>query len=216
MRAVRGGVFLGLMIVLAAVGGCSSEEHEQALAYDQAVAAGEKPAKDGFHCRLVFHTRSGDDKWERDKDLEFRIRKESEVRARASFENVRPGQTYAVHLVWIRPDGRELFRRYAEATVAAGDSGGYVADVVYKKADHLPVPEARPAAEQDAVVRRRVGLRHLPVQEPRDGGVPAAAVPRSAAAEGRDRHGRRLLSPTLPAESTGPATEVAGPASSHR
>jgi hypothetical protein len=138
MRAVHGGVILGVMIVLAAVGGCSSDEHEQALAYDQAVAAGATPAKEAFHCRLLFHTRSGDDKWERDKDLEFRIRKESEVRARASFENVRPGQTYAVHLVWIRPDGRELFRRYAEATVAAGDSGGYVANVVYKKADHLP------------------------------------------------------------------------------
>ncbi len=138
MRATRGGLVLGLAIVLAAVvTGCSSEEHEQALAYDQALAAGEKPAKDGFHTRLTFHSRTGDDKWERDKDLEFRIRKESEVRARASFENVRPGQTYTVHMVWIRPDGKELFRRFAEATVAAANSGGYVADVVYKKADHL-------------------------------------------------------------------------------
>ena len=138
MNLVRGCLFLGLVLVLVAgLSGCSSEEHEQALAYDQAVAAGEKPAKDGFHSRLVFHSRTGDDKWERDKDLEFRIRKESEIRARVSFENVRPGQTYTVHLVWIRPDGKELFRRFAEATVAAADSG-YVADVVYKKADHLP------------------------------------------------------------------------------
>ena len=139
---MRGGLVLGLAVVLAAgLLGCSSEEHEQALAYDKAVLAGEKPAKDGFHVRLAFHNRAGDDKWERDKDLEFRIRKESEVRARASFENVRPGQTYAVHFVWIRPDGQELFRRYAEATVSAADSG-YVADVVYKKADQLPYRKA--------------------------------------------------------------------------
>jgi hypothetical protein len=139
MMATRGGLFLCLVMVMAAgLTGCSSEEHDQALAFDQAVAAGEKPARDGFHSRLVFHERTGEDKWDRDKDLEFRIRKESELRARASFENVRPGQTYTVHLVWIRPDGKELFRRFAEATVAAGDSGGYVAEVVYKKADHLP------------------------------------------------------------------------------
>jgi hypothetical protein len=139
MRSMRRGVALGFAVVLAVgLGGCSSEEHEQAVAYDQALAAGETPGKDGFHARLMFYTRTTEKKWERDKDLEFRIRKESEVRARASFENVRPGQTYAVHLVWIRPDGRELFRHYAEATVAAGDSGGYVADVVYKKADNLP------------------------------------------------------------------------------
>jgi hypothetical protein len=139
MRVTHGGLVLGLAAVLAVgVMGCSSDEHDQALAYDQAVAAGEKPAKDAFHCRLVFHTRAGGDTWERDKDLEFRIRKDSEVRARASFENVRPGQTYTVHLVWIRPDGAELFRRFAEATVSAADSGGYVAEVVYKKADNLP------------------------------------------------------------------------------
>ena len=30
-----------------------------------------------------------------------------------------------------------MFRRYAETTVSAADSGGYVADVVYKKADDL-------------------------------------------------------------------------------
>lgn len=135
----RGGpVFLALLIAMAAttLGGCSSEEHEQALAYDQAVAAGEKPDKASFHCRLLFHDRSGDKDWERNRDLEFRIRKNSDVRARASFENVRPGQTYAVHLVWIRPDGRELFRRYAEATVSAADSG-FVADVEYRQADHL-------------------------------------------------------------------------------
>lgn len=124
------------LLAMLALSGCSSDEHEQALAYDQAVAAGEKPDKESFHCRLLFHERSGDKDWERNKDLVFSIRKKSEVRARASFERVRPGQTYGVHLVWIRPDGRELFRRYAEATVAASDSG-YVADVVYRKADHL-------------------------------------------------------------------------------
>ena len=128
---------IALVAGLAAVAGCSSEEHKEALAYDQAVAAGQTPDKDSFYARVAFAYRSGKDDWAKDKDLEFRIRKDAEIRARATFVNARPGTTYSVHLVWIRPDGRELFRRYAEATVAPADSAGFQAKVIYKKTDDM-------------------------------------------------------------------------------
>ncbi len=44
---------------------------------------------------------------------EFKVSKKSYVRAFADFENVKADRPYVVHLVWIRPDGKEIFRKYA-------------------------------------------------------------------------------------------------------
>jgi hypothetical protein len=67
----------------------------------------------------------------------FHIAKKSQVRAFADFGNVTPGRDYTVHLVWIRPDGREMFRRYAEVLPARIETGEYQAIVRWLDAEDL-------------------------------------------------------------------------------
>jgi hypothetical protein len=38
---------------------------------------------------------------------------------------VQPDRTHVVHLVWVRPDGRDLFRKYAEVTLEPGQDPAY-------------------------------------------------------------------------------------------
>ena len=66
----------------------------------------------------------------------FRIAEKSYVQALVDFTGVRTDHVYAVHLVWIRPDGGELFRRYAEVETAAADSG-YASTIRWRKAEDL-------------------------------------------------------------------------------
>ena len=45
---------------------------------------------------------------------EFDMTEKSYVRAFADFTHVKTDRPYTVHLAWIRPDGREMFRKFAE------------------------------------------------------------------------------------------------------
>lgn len=66
----------------------------------------------------------------------FAIAKRSYVHGLVDFRAVRPHRVYAVHLVWIKPDGYELYRRYAEV-VTEPDGDGYATVVNWKKAEDL-------------------------------------------------------------------------------
>jgi len=54
----------------------------------------------------------------------FKMAGKSYVNALVDFRGVQPGRTYVVHLVWVRPDGKAIFRKYAEVvqTVQEDDS----------------------------------------------------------------------------------------------
>ncbi len=132
-----GMITLALMLLTVALGGCDTREAQQQAAHEQALAAGEKAPADQFHITTTFSRRYTKKHWLRDKDLEFRIKKTSRVRARVTFHDVRTDRLYSAHLVWIRPDGRELYRRYAEVAVTPADSGGYDIDIAWKKAVDL-------------------------------------------------------------------------------
>jgi hypothetical protein len=111
LALLLGGALLG------AVGGCESQEAAEARRHAELLAAGDEDAAEGlFGAEIDLYRRHADGEWRRDRDGVFEIRDESHVRARVTLRNVRPERTYAVHLVWVRPDGRELFRRYAELT----------------------------------------------------------------------------------------------------
>jgi len=110
---------LAAAIVLVLQGGCDTPEATEAVRHAELLDAGEDAtaaAAGLFHADVAFHRRYSDGKWRRDRDLVFTIKDRSHVRARVALQNVRPERTYSVHLVWLRPDGRELFRRYAEVT----------------------------------------------------------------------------------------------------
>ncbi len=107
-------VMLTMMLGTLWLVGCTGEEADESRIYDAAVAAGEEPAADLFHVDVTLHRRYTGSKWMLDKDHVFTVKDESRIRAELEFRNVRPERTYSVHLVWIKPDGDEVFRRYAE------------------------------------------------------------------------------------------------------
>lgn len=60
----------------------------------------------------------------------------SRVHGIADFSGLEEGRTHSIHLVWLRPDEREMFRRYAEVTVEKdGDSRRHV--IHWRKAEDL-------------------------------------------------------------------------------
>jgi hypothetical protein len=65
---------------------------------------------------------------------EFRIAEKSYVRAFVEFTGVTLQRTHSVHLVWIRPDGQELFRKYAEISLAPLEQG-YQTHVCWRNAE---------------------------------------------------------------------------------
>ncbi len=95
-------------------GGCSTEEGEQARAHLLAEETGTEMDAGAFHCDVTLYRRYTGTEWLRDRDHVFNVKDESRVRARVEFENVRPERTYSIHMVWIKPGGKESFRRYAE------------------------------------------------------------------------------------------------------
>jgi len=91
--------------------GCTSEEVQQMKNNE---AAGESPdgafSVETILCRKVSRKsgrRIG-------SGQEFKVTKKSYVRAFVDFENVNTDRPYTVHLAWIRPDGKEMFRKYAD------------------------------------------------------------------------------------------------------
>jgi len=108
------------LILAAALTGCSSEESRCLTR----VQRGIEPAAGDFTlavelCRKVSR-KSGRRIGVQD---EFEVRNRAYVHAFADFRNVRPGRDYTVHLVWIKPGGKELFRKFFEVRQTPGEEG---------------------------------------------------------------------------------------------
>ncbi len=103
---------LGLLAaILLMMSGCASEEVKQV----RVAALDEAPAEDAFTLTATLCRKVGSKSGRRiGVGSEFTMAKKSYVRAFVDFGNVEPDRPYTVHLVWIRPDGREMFRKYAE------------------------------------------------------------------------------------------------------
>lgn len=107
-----------------ALGGCESDESRRMRARDDTPG----PALSVELCRKV--SKKGK---RQGVGSEFTIGSKSSVQAFADFTDLVPGRDYTVHLVWIRPDGGELFRRFAEFRLR-GTDGDWTADVDWKDA----------------------------------------------------------------------------------
>jgi hypothetical protein len=115
-------IWLGKAVLIAAVclgtAACTTEEERSARRHADVreEGGGINDAADPFHVDVDLFHRTAGRRWRRAAEHVFPVRDESYIRAEAVLHHVRPQRTYSVHLVWIRPDGRELFRRYAEVT----------------------------------------------------------------------------------------------------
>ncbi len=68
---------------------------------------------------------------------EFTMGRKSYVRAFVDFVNVATDRDYTVHLVWIRPDGREIFRKYGLVRQGLAASGEFRTVTTWLDAEDL-------------------------------------------------------------------------------
>jgi len=117
--------------------GCEQETIQQFQSDRVAVAGGADPPTDSFWAEVSFCRKIGRKTGKRigcgDK---FFPEQKSYVHGLVDFSGLVPGEVYAVHLVWLKPNGKEIFRRYAEIFLEAGDQG-YTTHIAWKKAEDL-------------------------------------------------------------------------------
>jgi hypothetical protein len=119
-------LFLGAAVITAclALVGCESGESRRMRAGDTTPG----PALQVELCRKL--SKKGK---RQDVGHEFTIGEKSSVLAFADFTGLQADRNYTVHMVWIRPDGRELFRRFAEFSLS-GEGEAWTAEVLWKDA----------------------------------------------------------------------------------
>jgi hypothetical protein len=71
----------------------------------------------------------------------FVMRERSRVNALVDFRNLHTNRVHSVHLVWIAPDGREIYRKYAEITLRPAAEGGYETRILWREAEDLNTVE---------------------------------------------------------------------------
>ncbi|MBK8167011.1 MAG: hypothetical protein IPK64_13810 [bacterium] len=148
VKAARRNLLAAIAILAAGLllGGCESDESRRMRARDDTPG----PALSIELCRKV--SKKGK---RQGVGNEFAIGSKSSVQAFADFTDLVPGRDYTAHLVWIRPDGSELFRRFAEFRLRGAD-GDWTADVAWKDAldlnadRHEEVKSATPSLTLDS------------------------------------------------------------------
>jgi hypothetical protein len=118
-----------LLILLSAFGlaaGCSSDEARSVATTSLSEKIESDPQSGDFQasvtlCRKVSR-RSGRPIGEGD---EFKVGARSYVNALVDFSGVSSWRPYVVHLVWVGPDGKEIFRKYAEVIQESVPDAGY-------------------------------------------------------------------------------------------
>lgn len=127
---------LGLVLALTA---CESPEARQIRAGDP----------DGAQLEISFWEKySGKSEKRSGRTDEFRIEDKARVRAFADFANLRAGRDYTVHLVWIDPDGSEVYRKFGEFRWD-GEPGAYAGTLLWKDAEDLHDIETEELAGED-------------------------------------------------------------------
>lgn len=64
----------------------------------------------------------------------FVMGENSYVHGLVDLQNLPPGRTHSIHLVWLKPDTHELYRRYAEVRTES-TPGGYRSSIVWLDAE---------------------------------------------------------------------------------
>jgi len=169
----RNRVWLALLmsVMVATLGGCESEEGRQARAAQAALGddSAVTIADDGT-CRVettICRKISRKSGRPIGKGRQYTIAKKSSVYSLTEFSGLRQNRVYSVHLCWIRPDGKEMFRRYAEVELSGKDEG-YVAEINWKRAEdlHYVKQETFPAEGLEFSLSSRFNIAAAKNREP--------------------------------------------------
>jgi len=105
----------------------------------------------------------------RERSDEFTIGEKSRVRAFADLAGLRADRDYTVHLVWIRPDGREIYRKFGEFRWS-GEPGDYTGRLDWKNAERLHDIQSEEIGGEDLSLSLYSSLSLAPDRQ-RDPGV---------------------------------------------
>jgi hypothetical protein len=126
---------LGVGVLVGALGGC---EQATVLRIRQGAELGiiTGPADPGHLQAAVTLCRRISSKTDRRYGIgrSFSLGQDRRVVALVDFHQAKPGRTYPVHLVWLAPGGKEIFRKYAEVTLSDQEPG-FQADILWRKAE---------------------------------------------------------------------------------
>jgi hypothetical protein len=162
-----------LLPVLWLASGCSSDEalemarvsgpaQEESLDQDKADHSGF--SAEITLCRKV-SKRSGRPIGE---DVVFHPAARSYVNALVDFRGVREDRTYVIHLVWVKPDGKDLFRKYVEAVPVITEQGERHTLVTWLDAEdlHKVKRDTIPAEGPEFQLQTRLNISNKRARDP--------------------------------------------------
>ncbi len=125
------------LLTLLALAGCEQEIVQEFQAAQTALAEGEEPAAGRFFADIAFCRKIGKKTGKRiGKGHAFSVAERSYVHGLVDFHQVELDRSHAIHLVWLRPDNHELYRRYAEVRVTR-EGDGYQTHIQWLRAEDL-------------------------------------------------------------------------------
>lgn len=139
-------------IVLAA--GCSSEEATRFLEEPESSAANMAAGYGDFSADITFSRKVGR-KSGRPIGVgkSFAMTAKSYVHGMVDFRGIQLDRTYVVHLVWVKPDGKDVFMKYAEVVQSEFPEGGFQTVTTWLDAEDLHKVKA------DTLLREEPGFQ---------------------------------------------------------
>ncbi len=147
------------------VAGCTSEEVQQVAAN----VVSEEKVEDAFAVETILCRKVGRKSGRRiGTGNEFKVAKKSYVRAFVDFDNVNTDRPYTVHLVWIRPDGKEMFRKYADVRQESGAEGEFRTIINWLNAEdlHKVKSDTLITSESEFTLETRFNISEKKAREP--------------------------------------------------
>jgi len=169
--------FLVLLLVCGAlISGCEQSDVKE---FKAVVDAGSELAEDQFGSDIIFYRavskKSGKLLGVKDTFKVSSKKKNKYLRAAIDISNPQLDKTHQIHLGWIRPDGKEMFRKFGEVTMTKTDDS-YTTNIVWLKAEDLHYSKvADPIITEKPTFRLDTKLNISPEKE-RDPGTYAMRV----------------------------------------
>lgn len=138
MRICKNELLIILLSALVLTAGCTSDEARSVAMTQEGIEDASTPDTDLFGAEVTF-SRKVSKKSGRPigAGTVFEMTTRSYVNALVDFTNVHQGRTYVVHLVWVRPDGKKIFMKYAEVLQNPDADSGHQTVVSWLKAIDL-------------------------------------------------------------------------------
>lgn len=119
-------LLLALLSALVLAAGCSSDEARSVAASQASIEEADALADAPFGAAITFSRKVSKKSGRPIGAGEvFEMTARSYVNALVNFTNVQQDRTYVVHLVWVRPDGKKIFMKYAEVIQNPGEDSGH-------------------------------------------------------------------------------------------